>query len=103
MVVYGKPLADETIYDIANPLDVTISKLELRVRSYAQRDIGQYAGVWTPVTLDTANVLFTTWQYSLPTLPEGAYKVDLRVTDSVGNRSFVDGAWDWPWWLRMWR
>ena len=94
LVVYGKPLDDETIYDIANPLDVGISSLELRVRSYEQRDMGQHAGTWSPITLDAPGALFTTWQTTLPSLGLGAYKIDLRATDSVGNRQYVEGAWD---------
>ncbi len=94
VVIYAQALADETIYDIANPIDVGVSSLEARIRTYDQRDFGQYEGTWTPVTLDTANSLFTTWQMTLPALPVGAYKIDLRGTDNVGNRQFVEGAWD---------
>ena len=94
VAIYAQALADETIYDIANPLNVGVSSLALRVRSYAQREIGQYEGTWTPVTLDTPDSLFTTWQASLPSLVVGAYKLDLRVTDAVGNVQFVEGAWD---------
>ncbi|MEZ4709124.1 MAG: LamG-like jellyroll fold domain-containing protein [Caldilineaceae bacterium] len=94
LAIYDQPLPDETIYDIANPLDVGVSSLALRVRSYAQRDFGQYEGVWIPVTLNGANSPFTTWQATLPALPTGAYKLDLQVTDAVGNSQFVEGAWD---------
>ncbi len=49
-------------------------------------------GVRSPWTRRAA--LFTTWQTTLPSLGLGAYKIDLRVTDSVGNRQYVEGAWD---------
>lgn len=94
LVVYGSALDAETIYDIANPVTSTISALSLRIRSYDQRDVGQFAGVWNPVTLDTSSALYTTWQYALPALPQDTYKIDLLVTDSSGNSSFVEGAWD---------
>ncbi|MCB9433848.1 MAG: DUF11 domain-containing protein, partial [Ardenticatenaceae bacterium] len=95
LVVFAQALDAETIYDIANPVNATISNLQLRVRSYDQRDIGQYAGTWTAVTLDNPNALYTTWQYALPTtLAEGGYKIDLRVTDSSGNIAFMEGVWD---------
>ena len=94
LVVYGLPLDNGTIYDIANPVNATVSELKLRVRSYAQRDIGQFGGTWTPVSLDAPNSLYTTWQYALPSLYTRSYKIDLLVTDSSGNTSFVEGAWD---------
>ncbi len=99
LVIYGLPLDAETIYDIANPVNSTISEMSLRIRDYAQRDIGQYAGTWNPVTLDTSNALYTTWQYALPTLSQrqgwiDSYKIDLLVTDSSGNTSFIEGAYD---------
>ncbi|MCA9965728.1 MAG: hypothetical protein KC423_15860, partial [Anaerolineales bacterium] len=94
LVVYGSSLDAETIYDIAHPVNSTVSALSLRIRSYEERDAGQFAGTWHTVTLDTANAPFTTWQYVLPTLPQGSYKIDLLVTDSSGNSSFVEGAWD---------
>ncbi|MCB9433303.1 MAG: hypothetical protein H6668_15110 [Ardenticatenaceae bacterium] len=94
LVIFGKSLDAETIYDIAHPVNSTISALSLRIRSYEERDAGQFAGTWNSVTLDTANALFTTWQYALPTLAQGSYKIDLLVTDSSGNSSFVEGAWD---------
>ena len=85
---------DETIYDIANPLDVGVSSLACAYAPTINGTMGQFEGTWTPVTLDTANALFTTWQVTLPSLAPGAYKIDLRVTDSVGNRQYVAGAWD---------
>ena len=94
LVVYGKALNDETIYDIANPVNATITALQLRVRSYDQRDIGQFAGTWTPVTLNSSNALYTVWQHTLPMLTEDSYKIDLMVTDSSDNTSFVAGAWN---------
>ncbi|MEZ4512330.1 MAG: LamG-like jellyroll fold domain-containing protein [Chloroflexota bacterium] len=94
LVVYGSALDAETIYDIVHPVSSTVSEMSLRIRSYAQRDIGQYGGTWNPVTLDTSNALYTTWQYALPTLAQDSYKIDLLVTDSSGNSSFVEGAWD---------
>lgn len=94
LVVYGSSLDAETIYDIANPVNSSISEMSLRIRSYAQRDMGQFAGTWNAVTLDTSNALYTTWHYALPALPQDSYKIDLLVTDSSGNSSFVEGAWD---------
>ncbi len=94
LVIYSHPLADDIIYNVANPLNTSVSKLELRVRAYENRDMGQFDGTWLPVTLDTSSALYTTWQHTLPALNMGSYKLDLRVTDSMGNINFVDGAWD---------
>ena len=71
-----------------------MSSLAYRVRSYDQRDIGQFEGTWTPVTLNSPGTPFTTWQVTLPSLAPDAYKLDLRVTDAVGNSQFLAGAWD---------
>ncbi|MCB0116150.1 MAG: hypothetical protein KDD84_18750, partial [Caldilineaceae bacterium] len=94
LVIYDQPLLDETIYDIANQLDVAVSSLAYRVRSYDRRDMGQFEGTWTPVTLNSPDAPFSTWQVTLPSLAPDAYKLDLRVTDAVGNSQFLPGAWD---------
>ncbi|MEZ4859883.1 MAG: LamG-like jellyroll fold domain-containing protein [Caldilineaceae bacterium] len=94
LAVYPQPLDDETIYDIANPLDVPISEVQVRFRSYAERDIAQDAGSWIAATLGSTSSNFTTWDVAMPSLAVGIYKIDLLVTDGVGNQNFLEGAWD---------
>ena len=55
-MVYAQALPDETIYDIANPLDVGIADMQVRIRTFTgsagqAEYITQYGGVWSPATL----------------------------------------------------
>lgn len=94
LVIYAQPLDDETIYDIANPLDVGISDIQVRFRSFAEGNLAQDAGTWIPATLGSTSSNFTTWEVAMPTLAAGTYKIDLLVTDGVGNQNFMNGVWD---------
>ena len=99
LVVYGQAVrCNDQIYDIANPLNVGISDLQIRFRTYEQRDLAPTSGTWYPVTLSSNSSNFVPWTFALPNnFPVGSYKIDLRVTDTVGNgdnSSFIGGAWD---------
>jgi uncharacterized repeat protein (TIGR01451 family) len=98
LVVYGQAVGTDQIYDIANPLNVGISDLQIRFRTYEQRDFAPTSGTWYPVTLSSNSSNFVPWTFTMPSnFPPGSYKIDLRVTDTVGNgdnSSFIGGAWD---------
>ncbi len=88
VALYGRALSDSEIYNIANPLAVGIAQTQIRF-SHLDGEVTP----WVDATVADTSSNFTTWSYTLDDELEGPYKVDLQVTDGLGNSRIVQEAW----------
>ena len=87
LIIYDRPLSAETIYHIANPLDIGISEVQVRLR----HPHNPHNNMWRPASLSQHNNL-TTWSYTLDSR-EGPYQLDLQVTDNNGHNHTLPSLW----------
>ncbi|MEM7030752.1 MAG: LamG-like jellyroll fold domain-containing protein, partial [Chloroflexota bacterium] len=94
LVIYDVALSADQIYHIANPLSTGVSAAQIRFRHLQDTDQGEEAGTWYSVNLDSAGQNFSTWSFDPPTDLEGSYKIDLKVSNALGNDNFAAHVWN---------
>ncbi len=94
VVIYERALDAEEIHRIAQPLDGRIASLQLRFRTFAERDLAADEGTWYDIIGDDTGQNFSSWSFPVPALPADQYKIDLKVTDGVGNTGYIGEAWN---------
>jgi len=93
VLIYDHALSAEEIYDMANPLPTSIAQAQIRFRHAENADEAEDEDTWYDLSLASTHDTFTTWQFAVPTISEGPYKIDLRAEDSVGNSNYIPNAW----------
>lgn len=94
VAIYPFALDDDTIYDIAIPVQSGLQKVEIRFRKYDASGQLEDTGTWYETTLNsgTTSDIFRTWEFTVPSGLNGSYKIDLRATDSFGLQSTAENA-----------
>ncbi|MEZ4678444.1 MAG: LamG-like jellyroll fold domain-containing protein [Caldilineaceae bacterium] len=94
VVIYERALDAEEIHRIAQPLSGSVTTLQLRFRTFAERDLAEDEGTWYEIIAGDTGQNFNSWRFPLPDLPADQYKIDLRAVDALGNTSYIGEAWN---------
>ena len=94
LMLYQAVLDGAQVADLSNPLATTVLNLELSLRRHNEltRQFGPSSS-WRSVSFDASQQVGG-WSYTVPpSTAAGVYEIDLRVTDSVGNRIVYADFW----------
>ncbi|MEZ4867001.1 MAG: LamG-like jellyroll fold domain-containing protein [Caldilineaceae bacterium] len=94
VVIYERALDAEEIHRIAQPLSGSIASLQLRFRTFAERDLAEDEGAWYDIIGSDTGQNFSRWSFPVPALPADQYKIDLRAVDALSNTSYIGEAWN---------